>query len=91
MAYFLLFSLNKSTHKRKKEDFLMLSVINQAGYAITVLDFTPENSSLPVWLVVLTAFSAAMLVIETVRYHFSQKTTSVGDTMPTEVEYRKAA
>ena len=69
----------------------MLSIINQAGYAITVLDFTPETPSLPVWLVMLTAFFAAMIVIEAVRYHFSQKTTSVADTMPAEVEYRKAA
>ena len=69
----------------------MLSVINQAGYAITVLDFTPETSSLPVGLVMLTAFSIALIVIEAVRYHFSQKTTSVVNAMPTEIEYRKAA
>jgi len=69
----------------------MLSILNQAGYAITVLDFTPETSSLPVWLVMLTALSAVMLVIEMVRSHFSQKTTSVVDTMPTEIEYREAA
>jgi hypothetical protein len=69
----------------------MLSVINQAGYAIAVLDFTPEISSLPVWLVMLTALSATMLVIETIRYHFSRKTAAEIDMGSMEVEYRKAA
>jgi hypothetical protein len=69
----------------------MLSVINQAGYAVAVLDFTPETPSLPVWLVLLTTFFAAMLVIEAVRYHFSQKTAAGIDKVRTEVEYRKAA
>jgi hypothetical protein len=69
----------------------MLSVINQMGYALTILDYAPETSSLPVWLMLLTAFFAAMVVLEVVRYHFSQKTTSVVDMMPMEVEYRKAA
>jgi hypothetical protein len=69
----------------------MLSVINQAGYVIMVLDFSPETPSPPVWVVLLTAFFAAMVVLEVVRYHFSQKTASAGDTMLMEVEYRKAA
>lgn len=69
----------------------MLSVIHQAGYAIAVLDFTPETPSLPVGLILLTTFFAAMIVIATVRSYFSQKTASVVGTMPTEVEYRKAA
>jgi hypothetical protein len=69
----------------------MPSIINQAGYAIAVLDFTPETPSLPVGLVLLTTFFAAMIVIATVRTYFSQKTASGIDTIPTEVEYRKAA
>jgi len=69
----------------------MLSVINQAGYAIAILDFIPETPSLPVGLVLLTTFFAAMIVIAAVRYHFSQKTASGVDIVPTEVEYRKAA
>jgi hypothetical protein len=69
----------------------MPSIIHQAGYAISTFEFTPETPSLPVGLVMLATFSAAMIIIEAVRYHFSQKITSVVNAMPTEIEYRKAA
>ena len=69
----------------------MPSIINQAGYAVTVLDFAPDTYSFPVGLVMLTAFSAVLIIIEAVRYHYSQKTAAGIGTMPTEVEYRKAA
>ena len=69
----------------------MLSVINQAGYAIAIVDFAPEASSLPLGLVILTIFSAAMLVLAVVGSHLSQKTGAVIETMSTEVEYQKAA
>jgi uncharacterized integral membrane protein len=69
----------------------MTSIINQAGYAVTVLDFAPDTYSFPMGLVMLTAFSAALIIIEAVRYHYSQKTAAGIDTVLTEVEYRKAA
>jgi hypothetical protein len=69
----------------------MVSVINQAGYAISALEFIPETPSLPVWLVLLTAFLAAMIAVEVARYHFSRKASPVADTTPVEIEYRKAA
>lgn len=69
----------------------MLSIINQAGYAVTVLDFAPDTYSFPIGLVMLTALSAALIIIEAVRYHYSQKTVAGIDTVPTEGKYRKAA
>ena len=69
----------------------MSSVINQAGYAIAVLDFTPETPSLPVGLILLMIFFAAMIVIAAVRYHLARKNEAMAGTMSAEIEYRKAA
>lgn len=69
----------------------MPSIINQAGYAVTVLDFTPDTYSFPIGLVMLTVFSVALIVVEAVRYHYARKTAAGIDTVSTEVEYRKAA
>jgi hypothetical protein len=69
----------------------MPSIINQAGYAVTVLDFAPDTYSFPIGLVMLTAFSATLIIIEAVRYHYSQKTAAGIDTVPVEDEYRQAA
>jgi len=69
----------------------MPSIINQAGSAGIVLDFAPDTYSFPIGLVMLTAFSAALIIIKAVRYHYSQKTAAGIDTVPTEGEYRQAA
>lgn len=69
----------------------MPSIINQAGYAVTVLDFTPDAYSFPMGLVMLTVFSVALILVEAVRYHHARKTAAVIDMVSTEVEYRKAA
>lgn len=69
----------------------MPSIINQAGYTGIVLDFAPDTYSFPIGLVILTAFSAFLLILEAVRYHYSQKTAAGIDTVPTEGEYRQAA
>lgn len=70
----------------------MPSIINQAGYAVTVLDFTPDAYSFPMGLVMLTLFSVALILVEAVRrYHHARKTAAGIDTVSTEVEYRKAA
>jgi len=69
----------------------MPSVINQVGYAIAVLDFTPETPSLSVGLILLTTFFAAMIVIAAVRYHLARKNEAMAGTMSAEIKYGKAA
>jgi hypothetical protein len=69
----------------------MSPLITQTGYATAVLDFTNDFSFFLASLVALTAFSAGMIALEAIRYHFSQK-AKLDTAAPTEVpEYRKAA
>ena len=69
----------------------MLSFIAQAGYPTTVVDFTTDLSSLMVGLVALTALSAGMILLETVRYHFAQKTEPATEMTPVTIVYQQAA
>jgi hypothetical protein len=69
----------------------MLSFLSNAGYATVTVDFTNDMSSLLVGLIGLTALSAAMIVVEAVRYRLSQKTKPVTDTTPITIAYRHAA
>lgn len=69
----------------------MPALIPQTGYVTTVFDFTNDFSFFLAGLVALTAFSAGMIALEAIRYHFSQK-AKLDIVAPTEViEYRKAA
>lgn len=69
----------------------MLSVITNTGYATVIVDFTTDLSSLLVGLIGLTAVSAAVIVVEAVRYRLSQKTTPATTTTPITIAYRHAA
>ena len=69
----------------------MLNFIAQAGYAATSINFTSDFSLLLTGLIGITWFAAGMIIVQAVRYHFSQKAMTGVDTVPTEVEYRKAA
>ena len=70
---------------------MLIYHVDIAGQYVTVLNFTPDTYAFPIGLVMLTAFSAALIIIEAVRYHYSRKTVAGIDTASTEVEYRKAA
>lgn len=69
----------------------MFSFIAQAGYTMTVVDFTNDFSSLLVGLVALTALSTGMIAFEAVRYHFVQKADPATEVTPTTIAYQQAA
>jgi hypothetical protein len=68
----------------------MLAIIVSAGYATTVVDFTNDMSSLLVGLLGLTAISAAMIAVESIRYRATRK-TAVANIAPTTITYQQAA
>jgi|RhiMetdeSRZDD1v2_1073273.scaffolds.fasta_scaffold3240603_1 hypothetical protein len=69
----------------------MMSFIAQAGYATAVVNFTNDLSSLFVGLIGMTTLSAAVIIVEAVRYHLSQKSMTDEQMTSASVAYRQAA
>ena len=69
----------------------MSPLIATAGYATAIVDFTTDFSALFVGLIGLTALSAAMIVMDAVRYNIAQKSAAIPDAVPVEFEYKQAA
>ncbi len=69
----------------------MFSLIAQAGYTTTVVDFTNDLSLLLVGLVTLTVLSAGRIAFEAARYHFARKAAVPTEMAPATIEYRQAA
>ena len=76
---------------RDKEDYIMVSFLPNAGYAIASLDFTSELSTVLIGLCLLIAFSVVVLVKEAIRDHTMPQTDVQPNALPAAAGDKMAA